>query len=138
MNRIAPAACSAVAVRPAPAADAGLARITYHPDRAPGARAEAAARTRPARGAGATRAAVRDSHRPLPDHTPHTYEHQEPLSAASWELSISASTPGSLRPSISSSEAPPPVESQSTRSASPNSASAAAESPPPTTVAPGA
>ena len=45
-----------------------------------------------------------------------------------------ASTPGSGLPSISSSDAPPPVERWSTRSASPNSASAAAESPPPTTV----
>ena len=46
----------------------------------------------------------------------------------------SASTPGSGLPSISSSDAPPPVERWSTRSASPNCASAAAESPPPTTV----
>ena len=44
--------------------------------------------------------------------------------------------PGSDLPSISSSDAPPPVERWSTRSASPNSASAAAESPPPTTVVP--
>ncbi len=48
----------------------------------------------------------------------------------------SASTPGRALPSISSSDAPPPVERWSTRSASPNSASAAAESPPPTTVVP--
>ena len=46
----------------------------------------------------------------------------------------SASTPGSVLPSISSSDAPPPVERWSTLSASPNCASAAAESPPPTTV----
>src|SRR5438094_1659010 len=45
-----------------------------------------------------------------------------------------ASTPGSLRPSISSSEAPPPVETWSTRSSSPKRASAATLSPPPTTV----
>ena len=38
----------------------------------------------------------------------------------------SASTPGSGLPSISSSDAPPPVETWSTRSASPNCASAAA------------
>ena len=43
---------------------------------------------------------------------------------------------GADLPSISSSDAPPPVERWSTRSASPNSASAAAESPPPTTVVP--
>ena len=46
--------------------------------------------------------------------------------------------PGSSRPSISSSEAPPPVEIQSTESARPNLCSAATESPPPTTVWPGA
>src|SRR3954447_8154183 len=46
----------------------------------------------------------------------------------------SAPTPGSGLPSISSSDAPPPVERCVTRSASPNCASAAAESPPPTTV----
>ena len=45
-----------------------------------------------------------------------------------------AFTPGSSLPSISSSEAPPPVERWVTWSASPNCASAAAESPPPTTV----
>ena len=49
----------------------------------------------------------------------------------------SASTPGSVLPSISSSDAPPPVERCVTWSASPNWSSAAAESPPPTTVTPG-
>ena len=48
-----------------------------------------------------------------------------------------ASTPGSVLPSISSSEAPPPVETWVTRSSRPNCASAATESPPPTTVVPG-
>ena len=50
----------------------------------------------------------------------------------------SACTPGSSRPSTSSSVAPPPVERWLTRSARPKRASAAAESPPPTTVMPGA
>src|SRR6202012_5345388 len=48
----------------------------------------------------------------------------------------SATTPGSCRPSTSSSVAPPPVERWSTASSRPNWASAAAESPPPTTVTP--
>src|SRR5919198_706424 len=48
------------------------------------------------------------------------------------------STAGSVLPSMSSSDAPPPVERWVTRSARPNSVSAAAESPPPTTVVPGA
>ena len=48
----------------------------------------------------------------------------------------SASRPGRSPCSISSSEAPPPVETWSIRSARPNSATAAAESPPPTTVKP--
>ena len=47
-------------------------------------------------------------------------------------------TPGSARPSTSSSVAPPPVERWSTASSRPKCASAAAESPPPTTVTPGA
>src|SRR5208282_5247350 len=50
----------------------------------------------------------------------------------------SACTPGSERPSTSSSVAPPPVERWSTACSSPKCASAAAESPPPTTVRPGA
>ena len=49
----------------------------------------------------------------------------------------SAATPGSMRPSISSSVAPPPVETCVTRPVRPNVASAATESPPPTTVVPG-
>src|SRR3954452_7060550 len=48
----------------------------------------------------------------------------------------SASTPGSVRPSMSSSDAPPPVETWSTSSSSPNFAIAAPLSPPPTTVVP--
>src|SRR4029077_14570971 len=48
----------------------------------------------------------------------------------------SACTPGSVRPSSSSSVAPPPVERWSTVPSRPNRASAAAESPPPTTVTP--
>src|SRR6185437_13589005 len=48
----------------------------------------------------------------------------------------SASTPGSVRPSTSSSVAPPPVERWSMACSSPKRASAAAESPPPTTVTP--
>ena len=51
-------------------------------------------------------------------------------------LIASASTPGSVLPSISSSDAPPPVERWVTSSARPNCASAAAVSPPPTTVVP--
>src|SRR5689334_2554317 len=50
----------------------------------------------------------------------------------------SASTPGSCLPSISSSDAPPPVDRCVTLSARPKRWSAAAESPPPTTVVPGA
>ena len=48
----------------------------------------------------------------------------------------SASTPGSVLPSISSSDAPPPVDRWVTLSASPKRWIAAAESPPPTTVVP--
>ena len=49
-------------------------------------------------------------------------------------LMTRASTPGRALPSISSREAPPPVERWVTSSSRPNWASAAAESPPPTTV----
>ena len=45
-----------------------------------------------------------------------------------------AATPGSSRPSSSSSDAPPPVETQSILSARPSSSIARTESPPPTTV----
>src|SRR5690606_9927806 len=48
-----------------------------------------------------------------------------------------ASTPGSLRPSSSSSEAPPPVDTCPKRSASPARWTAATLSPPPTTLVPG-
>ena len=48
----------------------------------------------------------------------------------------STSTPGSVLPSISSSDAPPPVDRCVTSSSSPNCFSAAALSPPPTTVVP--
>ena len=44
-----------------------------------------------------------------------------------------AATPGSSRPSSSSSDAPPPVETQEIRSARPSSWIARTESPPPTT-----
>src|SRR5207248_7296992 len=48
-----------------------------------------------------------------------------------------AATPGSSRPSRSSSEAPPPVDTQEMLSATPASWAARTESPPPTTVKPG-
>ena len=51
-------------------------------------------------------------------------------------LSVSAATPGSVRPPRNSSEAPPPVEMCVTRSAMPAFLMAAIESPPPTIVVP--
>src|SRR5262249_19379704 len=51
-------------------------------------------------------------------------------------LSVSAATPGSVRPPRNSSDAPPPVEMCVMRSARPAFFSAAIESPPPTIVVP--
>src|SRR5262249_25104937 len=51
-------------------------------------------------------------------------------------LSVSAATPGSVRPPRNSSEAPPPVEMCVIRSAIPDCFTAAIESPPPTIVVP--
>ena len=69
-------------------------------------------------------------------HGPHRGILPAPEDAVGQAAGI-AITPGSSRPSRSSSEAPPPVETQPIRSASPSSSIARTESPPPTTVNPG-